>query len=266
MIDYNVSSGIISLTTDFGLADHYVGVMKGVIASINPDLRVIDVCHEIPAYSVAEGAFVIAQSCRYFPAGTVHVVVVDPGVGTSRRSIVVKSGGHYFLAPDNGVLSQVFEEGPFQARVIDVDRHALQPMSRTFHGRDVFAPVAARLAGGQPVEEIGEPAGNCVQLASTIPQETAPGKWHGRILRVDQFGNIVTSFREELLPPTNAGFLLLTGKLEVSSRAEAYDEAETAKAFARAGSSGYIEVSVARQSAAKLAGVKAGDSVELILT
>ena len=266
MIDYSVSSGIISLTTDFGLADHYVGVMKGVMASIDPSLQVIDICHEIPACSVAEGAFVIAQSCQFFPAGTVHLVVVDPGVGTSRRPIVVESVGHYFVAPDNGVLSQVYEKAPFQARVIDAGRHALQPISRTFHGRDVFAPVAARLAAGQPVEEFGELAASCVQLASTIPQETAPGKWLGRILRIDRFGNIVTSFREELLPQVGTSFLLLTGKLEVSSRAEAYGQAEGGKAFAIAGSSGYIEVSVARQSAAKLAGVRVGDSIELTLT
>ena len=265
MIDYNVSSRIISLTTDFGLSGHYVGVMKGVIASIDPTVRVIDICHEIPAYSVAEGAFVIAQSCRFFPAGTVHVVVVDPGVGTSRCPIVVESGGHYFVAPDNGVLSQVYEQGPYHARVIDVERQALQPMSRTFHGRDVFAPVAARLAAGRPVEEFGEPAGGCVQLAVTIPQETLTGRWLGRILMIDQFGNIVTSFREELLPPSSTNFLLLTGRQEVTSRAEAYDEAEPGTVFAIVGSSGYIEVSAARQSAAKLAGVKVGDPVELIL-
>ena len=265
MIDYNVSCGIISLTTDFGLADHYVGVMKGVIASIDPSLRVIDICHEIPACSVAEGAFVIAQSCRFFPAATVHLVVVDPGVGTSRRPIVVESAGHYFVAPDNGVLSQVCEKDPFQARVIDVERHALKPISRTFHGRDVFAPVAARLAAGQAFEEFGEPAGACVKLASTIPQQTAPGKWLGRILRLDRFGNIVTSFPETLLEQAEGGFLLLAGKLQVSSRAEAYGQADGGKAFAIAGSSGYIEVSVARQSAVNRAGVKVGDSTELIL-
>jgi S-adenosylmethionine hydrolase len=265
MIDYNVSSRIISLTTDFGLSGHYVGVMKGVIASMDATLRVIDICHEIPAYSVAEGAFVIAQSCRFFPAGTVHVVVVDPGVGTSRRAIVVESGGHYFVAPDNGVLSQVYEQGPLQPHVIDVERHALQPMSRTFHGRDVFAPVAARLAAGRPIGEFGEPAGTCVQLPSTIPEETVTGRWLGRILTIDPFGNIVTSFREKLLPPSGTSFLLLTGKLEVSTRAEAYGEAELGAAFAIVGSSGYIEVSAARQSAAKLAEVKVGDPVELIL-
>ena len=266
MIDYNVSSGIISLTTDFGLADHYVGVMKGVIASIDPSLQVIDICHDIPACSVAEGAFVIAQSCRFFPAGTVHVVVVDPGVGTSRHPLVVESAGHYFVAPNNGLLSQVYEKGPFQARVIDVKRHALQPMSRTFHGRDVFAPVAARLASGRPFEEFGEPAGQCVQLASTIPQKTSPGKWLGRILQIDRFGNMVTSFPEKLLPPGGGGFLLLAGNLQVSSQAEAYGQAEAGQAFAIAGSSGYVEVSVAQRSAAKLAGAKVGDSIELILT
>ena len=260
-----MSSAIISLTSDFGLADHYVGVMKGVIASIDPGLQIIDICHEIPACSVADGAFVIAQSCRFFPAGTVHAVVVDPGVGTSRRPIVVESGGHYFVAPDNGVLSQVYEKGSYQARVIDVERHALQPVSRTFHGRDVFAPVAARLAAGQAFEEFGEPAGACVQLASTIPQQTAPGKWLGRILRIDRFGNIVTSFPVALLEQAEGGFLLLAGKLQVSSRAEAYGQAEAGNAFAIAGSSGYVEVSVARQSAANRAGVRVGDSTELIL-
>ena len=266
MIDYNVSSGIVTLTTDFGLADHYVAVMKGVIACTESDIEVIDICHEIPAFSIAEGAFVIARSFGFFPAGTVHVVIVDPGVGTSRRPIVVESAGDYFVAPDNGVLSQVYEEGPFQARVIDLERHALQPMSSTFHGRDVFAPVAARLASGLPFEEFGEPAGQCVQLASTIPQKTSPGKWLGRILQIDQFGNIVTSFPEKLLPLGGGGFLLLAGNLQVSFQAEAYSQAEAGMAFAIVGSSGYIEVSVGQGSAAKLAGAKVGDSIELILT
>ena len=142
--------GLLTLTTDFGISDHYVGAMKGVVAAIAPDVRVVDITHQVARFDVAAAAFAIAQAYSYFPSGTVHVVVVDPGVGSARRPIVAQADGHLFVAPDNGVLSQVLEAAEaVEARLI-LPHHGLTALSRTFHGRDLFAPVGARLASGSP--------------------------------------------------------------------------------------------------------------------
>ena len=265
MIDYIVPPSLITLTTDFGLADHYVGVMKGVIAGINPEARVIDVSHQVGAYRIAEGAFLVAQAYRYFPEGTVHVVVVDPGVGSQRRPILAAAGGHWFVAPDNGVLSQVYERENPVVRAIEAERYALRPISQTFHGRDVFAPVAAWLSKGTPQEEFGEVIEDYVRLPSTLPVEVEPGHWRGRILHVDRFGNLVTSFAPALLGPRSGGFRLLVGRLEAVRSAEAYALAPPGEPFAIAGSSGYLEVSINQGSAAELAGVEVGDEATLIV-
>ena len=148
--------------------------------------RLIDISHEVGSYGVAQGAFVIAQAYRYFPAGTVHLVIVDPGVGSERRAIVVTASDQFLVAPDNGVLSQVFERDEHAIRVIDTDRFALKPISRTFHGRDVFAPVAARLSMGMPFEEFGDATDEYVRLAPTAPKLIEPGHWRGRVLNIDR--------------------------------------------------------------------------------
>ncbi len=249
-------SGIVTLTTDFGLLDHYVGVMKGVIAGIDCGIRVIDISHGVPAHDVAEGAFVIAQAWRYFPPGSVHVVVVDPGVGSSRRALAAATAGHLFVAPDNGVLSQVFEQEPSrELRSIDL-RHGLTPLSRTFHGRDLFAPAAARLASGMEFAQIGEPCDGAAALPPTAPKNGV-----GRVLHIDGFGNVVTSFRRGDLPE---GGRIRLGNLLVGAWADSYADAPGSAPFLIAGSSGYVEVSVNRGSAADLAGVRAGAKVSAL--
>ena len=258
-------SGIITLTTDFGLSDHYVGVMKGVIVTIHPEARVIDVSHDVASHSIAEGAFTIAQAYRYFPQGTVHVVVVDPGVGTERRPIVVDAGGHHFVAPDNGVLSQVYERETPSIRSVDAERYALKPTSQTFHGRDVFAPVAARLSKGTRSEEFGELILDYVRLAPTAPRLIELGRWQGRILHVDRFGNLVTSFPVDLIGDKSHFDRLIAGGKAVDSFAEAYAPAPDDSPFVIAGSSGYLEVSINRASAAGWAGIGVEDQVELVL-
>ena len=266
-IDYIVGPriipGIITVTTDFGLQDHYVGVMKGVIAGINPDVRLIDISHDVRSYEVAHGAFVIAQAYRYFPAGTVHLVVVDPGVGSERRAIVAAAAGQFFVAPDNGVLSQVFEREEHTVRVIDVDRFALKPTSRTFHGRDVFAPVAGRLSLGTPFEDFGEVTGDYVRLEPTTPKLIEPGHWRGRVLNIDRFGNIVTSFPSELLERSPVGFRIELGEIEVATVAESYAAAPEGTPFIIAGSSGYLEVSINQGSAGEQAGVGLSSVLDL---
>ena len=253
---------LITVTTDFGIRDHYVGVMKGVIGGIAPEARVIDICHEIPAYNIAEGAFTIVQSYRWFPARTIHVVVVDPGVGSSRRPIVAAAGGHVFVAPDNGVLSQVFERTTPSVYCVDIERYALKPTSQTFHGRDIFAPIAAHLANGVAPSETGTPITDFTQLEPTAPIQQTPGIWNGRVLHIDQFGNVVTSFPISFLDKSKKKFQLKIGNLEITQSAISYADAPPAEAFVIAGSSGYVEVSINQASAAARAGVTTGAPVE----
>ncbi len=251
------------MTTDFGLADHYVGVMKGVIAGINPDVRMIDISHDVSSYQVAHGAFVIAQAYRYFPARAVHVVVVDPGVGSKRRPIVAEAAGQFFVAPDNGVLSQVYEREDHTVRAIDADRFTLKPTSRTFHGRDLFAPVAARLSKGGRLEQFGEVVDDYTRLEPTTPRLVEPGYWCGRVLNIDRFGNVVTSFPAELLTESPAEFRLVAGSLTVDATAVTYTEAPSDAPFVIAGSSEYLEISINQASAAQRAGIDVGAVVEL---
>ena len=252
----------ITLTTDFGLSDHYVGVMKGVIARIAPSARVIDLCHEITSYGLAEAAFTIAQSYRYFPPGTVHLVVVDPGVGTSRKALLAEVGGYRFVAPDNGVLSQVMEQEEFRVWAVDAARFALQPTSRTFHARDLFSPVAAHAARGKASEEFGESFDYPARLPRTAPEETAPGCWRGRVLAIDHFGNIVTSFPAAMLPANGKSFHLRAGKARTSCSAQTYEHAGSGELFVITGSSGYLELSLRQDSAAARTQVSVGDPVE----
>src|SRR5258708_9747986 len=147
---------IITLTTDFGLSDHFAGTMKGVILGICPAAEIIDISHEVGAFAVTEAAFLLAQAYRYFPRGTVHVVVIDPGVGTSRRPILAEAKGQRFVAPDNGVLSMVYAREKHKVRWVTAEKYFLRPVSQTFHGRDIFSPAAAHLARGVAPAEIGK--------------------------------------------------------------------------------------------------------------
>lgn len=248
-------AGILTLTTDFGTGDHYVGAMKGAAATVAPGVRVVDITHAIPPYEIDEGAFALAQACWFFPPGTVHVVVVDPGVGTRRRPVAAASCGHFFVAPDNGVLSQALAGEPYELRRIDL-RHGLGALSRTFHGRDLFAPAGARLAAGLPFAEMGP-----VLSSGRWPLPAAAGAGRGRVLHVDGFGNVVTSFRVADVGP---GCGLALGGRVVRATAAAYAEAPPGELFLIAGSSGYLEISLYRASAAEALAVRAGAEVSLV--
>jgi S-adenosyl-L-methionine hydrolase (adenosine-forming) len=257
---------ILTLTTDFGLSDHYVGVMKGVILSICPDARIADITHETTPYDIAEGAYLIAQAWRYFPKKTVHVVVVDPGVGTTRRPIVMEAGGHFFVAPDNGVLSMIYGREKHRIRLVSADRYFRQPVSRTFHGRDIFAPVAAHLAKGVPASRLGRRIDDYLRPAFEKPQQTGKHAWSGRILKIDRFGNIVTNFHAADFPDLEKrDFLVTVGGRQIGVLARNYAEAGAGELFVIVGSSGYLEVSGNQISAAKEAGCASGGPVELNL-
>src|SRR5262245_26509580 len=184
---------LIALVTDFGTRDHYVGTMKGVMLGVCPDLALVDISHDIPPHDVLAGAFELAASYRYFPKGTIFLVVVDPGVGSTRRGIAAQCGDYVFVAPDNGVLSVVFAEMPPHRMVeLGEPRYARPAISQTFEGRDRFAPAAAWLATGVDLAALGKPAGQPVMLNVPAPA-LAPSSIDGQVVRIDRFGNLVTN-------------------------------------------------------------------------
>lgn len=254
---------IITLLTDFGLKDHFVGVVKGVILGICPDATIVDITHEVTPFEIAEGGFLLAQAWRYFPQGTVHVAVVDPGVGGSRRAIIVEAAGHFFVAPDNGLLSMVFaEEEGCRVWEIAEPEYMRAPVSRTFHGRDVFAPAAAHLARGVGVEKFGHRVEDATRFPFAGPVQTARRNWTGAIVQIDRFGNLVTNFRVAefggRLP-----FELMAGLVTVNRVEETFEAAGPGEPFVIAGSSGYYEIAVGQGSAARVLGCGVGAPVEL---
>lgn len=257
---------IITLTTDYGLNDQLVGTMKGVILRIQPEARIVDISHQVTAFDVLDGALVIGNAYRYFPARTIHVIVVDPGVGSQRRPILASTEQHLFVAPDNGVLSSVYEQEPnVTVRHISAEHYFLRPTSNTFHGRDVFAPVAAWLAKNVAPGSVGDVITDYVRFA--IPRPKAEGKRiRGLVLRVDTFGNLITNFKAEEVPGIASGgeaFRLCAGKAEVTRLVESYAQGEPGEPVAIVGSSGYLEIAVNKGSAARLLGLNRGGEIVL---
>ena len=252
---------IVTLTTDFGLSDHYVGVMKGVILGIAPAVRIVDISHQSSAYEIGEGAFLIAQAYRYFPKKTVHVIVVDPGVGTARRPILAEAAGQYFVAPDNGVLGLIFRQEKHKVRVVTNTRYFLKPVSQTFHGRDIFGPVGAYLAKGVAPARMGKPIQDYLRPALGAPERTGKHFWTGSVLKIDHFGNVVTNFRLSDIP--DGPFELVLGPHVVTKRSSNYAEWGPGELFTIVGSSGYLEIATGQGSAAKILGCSAGAPVEL---
>jgi S-adenosylmethionine hydrolase len=240
---------ILTLTTDFGLADHYVGSMKGVILGICPDARIVDISHEVTPFAIAEGAYLIAQAYECFPKGTVHVGVVDPGVGSERGAILVEAAGQYFVGPDNGIFGMVAAREKHKVRAISNEKYFRHPVSRTFHGRDIFAPVAAHLAAGVAAGRMGKAIGDFVGLDL---------KGAGRVLHVDRFGNVVTSLREGDF----AGAVQI-GRIKVSRFGRHYAEFGKGELFVLVGSGGYLEVSMNMGSAAAKLGCGVGTEVRI---
>jgi len=258
---------VITLLTDFGLADHYVGAMKGTILSICPDAQLVDISHEIAPYAIAEAAYTLSQAWTCFPPGTVHLAVVDPGVGTARRPILVEAAGHHFVAPDNGVLTMVYDAVPdHEALEITASRFFGRPVSRTFHGRDIFAPVAAHLANGLAPDEFGNRVGDPLRPGFSKPTSTGPKTWAATILKVDRFGNLITNLHSESWQRLAAEpFEMRVGTCLVTRMASNYGEMEPGDPFVIMGSGGFLEVSLNQGSAANATGVRSGDRVELRL-
>jgi S-adenosylmethionine hydrolase len=255
---------LITLTTDFGTADHFVGAMKGVILGIAPRAQIVDITHQIEPYAVNEAAFVIAQTWRYFPKRTVHVVVVDPGVGTARRPILAETGGQFFIAPDNGVLSMIYDSSPHKVRVISNPKLMNKIVSRTFHGRDVFAPAAAHLLRGVARAKFGKLIQDYVRSSTLQPQQVSRNWYLGAILKVDRFGNLITNLHIDHFPEVKTRpFELRAGLERIHRLALTYAETAIGEVFVIVGSSGYLEIAANQSSAQKLIGCGAGAPVEL---
>jgi S-adenosylmethionine hydrolase len=260
------SNPVITLMTDFGLRDHYVAAMKGVILGICPHATIVDVTHEVSSYEVAEAAFLLSQTWGCFPKKTVHVVVVDPGVGSMRRPILAETAGQRFIAPDNGVLTPVLTREGTKVRHITAEKFFRQPVSHTFHGRDIFAPVAARLASGTLASKLGPLIENHLRLTFERPVRSARRGWTGAILHVDHFGNIVTNIPvAEFSHVEQHAFEVSIGYRTVEKLARSYAEMPPGELFAIVGSSGYLEISANQDSAAKILGCEAGAPVEIRL-
>jgi S-adenosylmethionine hydrolase len=261
---------IVTLTTDFGLNDHFVGALKGVILNIAPEAKIVDICHTVQAFDILDGALALAQSYSYFPPRTVHLVVVDPGVGSARRPIIATSEMHNFVAPDNGVLSLMYaREQRLSVRHITAEHYFLQPVSNTFHGRDIFAPVAAYLAKGVDQEKFGEEVTDYVRFNAPKPKAVDGTTMRGVVLRVDRFGNLITNFTPQDAPALFQAnvppFKLVVGKREVTSLRTNYAEGAPGEVFAIVGSMGFIEIAANRGSAAQTTGAAKGSEVLLAL-
>jgi len=256
---------LIALLTDFGLRDHYVGTMKGVALGVCPDLTFVDISHDVPAHDVTAAAFELAASYRFFPPGTIFLVVVDPGVGTTRRAIAAEASSYRFVGPDNGVFSIVLDEiRPRRVIELTNPKYARPAISRTFEGRDRFAPAAAWLATGLDITTLGGDAGQIVTLDIPRPAITAEAI-DGQVVRVDRFGNLITNINRAQCEQLgeNGGLLIRIGLREVGGIVSTYGDAGPGDLCALVGSSDHLEIAVRGANAAMLLGVGRGAAVHV---
>lgn len=255
-------SGMITLLTDFGVRDAYAGVMKGVIATINPRAHTVDLSHDVAAQDVHEAAWLLRGAYRFFPAGTVHVVVVDPGVGSERRGIAVEAGGWWFVGPDNGALSAALELSGRQAVELRNSAYWLREVSRTFHGRDVFAPVAAHLSAGAPFEALGPAIGDALMLAAPRPSVEAT-HITAHVVHIDGFGNAITDLDDATFGrwAGRQAVAIAAGGRTMEGVRVTYAAAAPGAPLAVFGSSGHLEIAVRDGSAAGALGLRRGDVV-----
>jgi hypothetical protein len=252
----------ITLLTDFGTADYFVGAVKGAILSVNPQAVIVDITHEIPPQDIEAAAFTLLAAYKTFPAGTIHVAVVDPGVGSTRRPIILSANEQFFVGPDNGVFTYIYDREPgYEVFHVTADKYFRPEPSSTFHGRDIFAPVAAALSNGVNPREFGPVISDAVRLPVALePEVLKNGDVRGRIIHIDHFGNCVTNITRDLVKP---GTSLVINRKTIRQFRNFYGEDSTNTPFAIWGSAGFLEISVNGGSAAKVLGAKCGDTVLL---
>jgi S-adenosylmethionine hydrolase len=254
---------VITLLTDFGTADYFVAAVKGAILTINPRVSLVDITHEVAPQDIEAGAFTLLTCYRDFPEGTIHVAVVDPGVGSARRPIVVSARSHYFVGPDNGLFSYVYDSEPsHQTYHLTNNKYFRESPSSTFHGRDIFAPVAAALSKGVKPRAFGPRIKDEVRLASLSPVKQSDGSVTGRIIHIDRFGNCITNFTRVELPDTTRASLRVKRRVVRTFRKFfADDHGSRDNLFAIWGSAGFLEIACNGSSAAELLHARSGDEV-----
>lgn len=260
---------IISLTTDFGIRNGFAGILKGVIYGIAPDVRIVDISHTIAAQDVLEGSFALWRAYSFLPKNSIHVYIVDPGVGTKRRALAARLGDHFFVGPDNGLLTPMLEDAERTGGItdfieLDNPKYWLPKVSRTFHGRDIFAPVAAHLANGASLHDLGSSLNNPVRLQLMHPQKTGTG-WMAHITVIDIFGNLTTDLPAETILG-RAGILFRLKGAEIKGIADSYGHRAAGDLVAVVDSEDYIELAVVNGNAAERLNAKVGDVVEVILS
>jgi S-adenosylmethionine hydrolase len=272
---------VITLTTDFGTSDAYVASMKGVILSINPKAVIVDICHSIEPHNVLQAAFILSTTYHYFPEGTIHVAVVDPGVGSQRKAVILKTPEAFFIAPDNGVLSYIIDEldttpakpvrhfspnaerrkigTKLKAFAITNSDFSRKPVSTTFHGRDIFAPATAHLSLSVPVHKFGDSLSHVFAFRIPRPLHDNQGKVTGCVLHIDNFGNLITNLRSSDLPDEKVAITI--GRRHITGISRFYAEKEGLAAIL--GSSGYLEISLKNGNAAAFLKTRVGDEIKL---
>jgi S-adenosylmethionine hydrolase len=253
---------IITLLTDFGTKDGYVGAVKGVIKRINPQAEIMDVTHEIDSYNVLGAAFALNNFYKYFPKGTIHLAVVDPGVGGFRQPILIKTKDFFFVGPDNGIFSFIYQrEDLTDVIVISNPKYFLAEPSSTFHARDIFTPVAAYLSLGIKIDEFGESAKECMRFIIPEP-ESEEKSLKGEIIHIDRFGNLITNISADLLE-NKKNAEIRVGKIKIKKISRSYFEIKEQGLGALIGSSDFLELAVNQGSAQKLLKTKVGDQIRI---
>jgi len=260
-------SGTLTLLTDFGLQDHFVGVMKGVIANITPQTKIIDISHLVRPQNIRFGAHLLAQSLPYFPAGTVHVAVVDPGVGTHRRALAAQIGDHFFVAPDNGLLTPILQRAQETRQFIEIvklnqSKYWLSNPSLSFHGRDIFAPVAAHLINGIPLDRLGDKIDDPILLEFPQPTMTDQG-WVGEVIMIDIFGNLSTNISGDFFENNFRDIIVTIKGKRIHGLTDTFGHAQDNTLIATIDSSGSLSIAVVNGDASKALGADIGDTVQV---
>jgi S-adenosylmethionine hydrolase len=257
---------LLTLTTDFGLQDYYVSAMKGVILQNAPNARLVDISHQIPAQDIMAGSWVVKNSAMLFPTGTVHLVVVDPGVGTSRKPVALQVDDQLFVGPDNGIFSLLTEQYDFEAVELTNKKYWRADVSNTFHGRDVFAPVAAHLLNGAELTDLGPSLDDLETYRWAVPIADDDGI-EGWVIHIDAFGNLITNISESLIDDmiANNSIKLYVGNTILDNITDTFGSVSDGEPVAYIGSAGMLEIAVNKGDAQKMLGIKKGAQISLVL-
>lgn len=257
---------IITLTTDFGIKDHYVGVLKAVLLSIAPDVRLVDISHQIPPQDIMAGAWVVRNSAMLFPPDSVHLVVVDPGVGTSRKPIAIKIKDQYFVGPDNGIFSLIADQYEYSGVELNHAKFWRPSPSNTFHGRDIFAPVAAHLANGVELEDLGDPIEKLETYRWAVPISDKDGV-QGWIVHIDHFGNLISNIPESMIRKAgaDANLKIYVGNTIFDTIVNTFGDVPDGEPAAYIGSSGVLEIAINKGDAREMLGVEKGAQISIVV-